>query len=427
MRPRPTSILLAVMLFGIAAAGQTVAPRDANEAEAWGIYREYLASKRSEAQLEAAVKSKFNDATMAIVGVYGIFGADSEAAAEGRALKSRLDALRVRQAEMLLKWDQKFYWRYGDLRWSSDRIKDVKTGREMDRIEYAMTYFPFDPSKTNATKTPATTGGTTVAKGKPGDWGQVIITFSGAVDLTSTDSPGWRNNGTVFKGKAAGPIKINIEVIGKADVSYEDYTVNLSIRAPDGKMIRNEKKTIPRSGGSVSYNLSYSPGSDAGDLELKASITGGNPEYFTYYVSGRLSMAPGTGTGSAARDLTEGPTPIDPAKATEVFRSGNDYAVSNGGTPPTFVFSKPTTITEITSYHWNNGKGAPAGGTLSIRDQNGKVYGPWKVSVRNNYYWDVRRLIELPPGTYTLYDSEPATWSQNSVSGGKGMVIIKGI
>lgn len=417
-----------VLLFGIGAAGQTIAPRDANEAEAWGIYKEYLATKKTEAQLEAAIKSKFTDATMAIVGVYGIFGADSEAAAEGRTLKSKLDALRARQAELQTKWDEKFYWRYGDLRWSSDRIKDAKTGREMDRIEFAMTYFPFDPSKTTAASTSAA-GGIKVTKGKPGDWGQVIVTFSGAVELTSADSPGWRNNGTEFKGKASGPIKVRIEVIGKGGVSYEDYTVNLLVRTPDGKTILGENKTISKDGGSLAYTVSFTPGSGSGEMNLKASITGGNPEFFTNYVSGRLSISAGTGsgTGLAAADQSERSTEIDTAKAAVVFKSGNDYGVSNGGTPPTFVFTRPTTITEISSYHWNNGKGAPAGGTISIRDQNGKVYGPWKVTVRTNYYWEVHEIIKLPAGTYTLFDSEPATWAQNSMSGGKGMVIIKGL
>ena len=38
-----------------------------------------------------------------------------------------------------------------------------------------------------------------------------------------------------------------------------------------------------------------------------------------------------------------------------------------------------------------------------------------------NAYWTVQPGIELSPGTYTVVDSDPATWSCNGESGGRGM------
>jgi hypothetical protein len=43
-----------------------------------------------------------------------------------------------------------------------------------------------------------------------------------------------------------------------------------------------------------------------------------------------------------------------------------------------------------------------------------------------NADWTCAPNIEIPAGTYTIIDSEPATWSQNVQSGGRGMTVVKG-
>lgn len=108
-----------------------------------------------------------------------------------------------------------------------------------------------------------------------------------------------------------------------------------------------------------------------------------------------------------------------------IFSTGNDGGVLNGGSRPAFTINVPVYVTYIMTYHWNNGRGALAG-KISLRDTKGKVFGPWDVKVRNRVYWEISPGVTLPPGTYQVIDSDPATWAQNSQSGGKGHVIIRG-
>lgn len=103
-----------------------------------------------------------------------------------------------------------------------------------------------------------------------------------------------------------------------------------------------------------------------------------------------------------------------------VFKIGNDFEVFNGGSAPTFSISKPYAVTELWTYHWNDGKGTPEGGSLSITSSEGTVYGPWTVEVRNNVYWVATLNITLPAGSYTVIDSNPATLAQNGQSNGQG-------
>jgi len=85
----------------------------------------------------------------------------------------------------------------------------------------------------------------------------------------------------------------------------------------------------------------------------------------------------------------------------------------------------------ITNYHWNNGQGAIPG-TISLRDSSGNTLGTWTATTRPgqggvpNANWDVRPNVTLSPGTYTIIDSDPSTWSQNSQSNNVGMSVVKG-
>ncbi|MDD4169315.1 MAG: hypothetical protein PHD36_03490 [Desulfotomaculaceae bacterium] len=114
----------------------------------------------------------------------------------------------------------------------------------------------------------------------------------------------------------------------------------------------------------------------------------------------------------------------EPVKVSDTM---NIAGVYNGATvPTTFSVSSPHLVTYISTYHWNNARGVP-GGTIALQGSDGKVYGPWQVSTRPgqggvpNAYWEVEPNIVVPAGTYTVIDSDPATWSQNQQSGGKGM------
>ena len=115
-----------------------------------------------------------------------------------------------------------------------------------------------------------------------------------------------------------------------------------------------------------------------------------------------------------------------PSEERQIFSTGNDYGVLNGGISPSFTLRRAVIVTYIMTYHWNNGRGT-AGGTITLKNQDGKIFGPWRVKVMNNVYWIVNPQVTLMPGTYTVIDSEPSTWAQNPQSGGRGHTIIKGI
>lgn len=104
----------------------------------------------------------------------------------------------------------------------------------------------------------------------------------------------------------------------------------------------------------------------------------------------------------------------------EIFKVGNDLAVQNGGVSPTVSLKQPYFLTEITTYHWNAGKGSPAG-TIALRAVDGTTYGPWKAALVNGVYWVAKPNVRIPEGSYGVVDSNPSTWAQNADCGGQGM------
>lgn len=120
--------------------------------------------------------------------------------------------------------------------------------------------------------------------------------------------------------------------------------------------------------------------------------------------------------------------PVSPEVSHEV---GNIYGVGNGPTNPTvFTLPTPRVLALIQNYHWNFAKGALPG-TIALRDANGRSYGPWKAEGSPgqggvpNAYWTARPMVELPAGSYTVIDSDPGTWAQNSQSGGQGFTRVE--
>ncbi len=121
-----------------------------------------------------------------------------------------------------------------------------------------------------------------------------------------------------------------------------------------------------------------------------------------------------------------------PATVSTIFNNGNIAAVDNGPTRPTRVtFNRPCVVTYVTTYHWNYGRGARPG-TVGLLHSSGKLYGPWQMRGTPgqggvpNANWECTPNVVVPAGTYTVVDSDPATWAQNSGSGGAGMAVVKG-
>lgn len=104
---------------------------------------------------------------------------------------------------------------------------------------------------------------------------------------------------------------------------------------------------------------------------------------------------------------------------------------NNPSNPTVFTISQPYLVTEFYNYHYlNNGK---LPGTIGLKDNKETTYGPWQtvgaIGQRNvaNAYWVNRPNVIIPPGTYTVIDSDPSTWSQNSGSNNCGMTSLTGV
>ncbi|MHB8867621.1 MAG: DUF6777 domain-containing protein [Thermoleophilia bacterium] len=117
----------------------------------------------------------------------------------------------------------------------------------------------------------------------------------------------------------------------------------------------------------------------------------------------------------------------------KLFDNGNIGGVMPGGTAPTFVLDVAARITELQNYHYIIG-GLPGAGTIGLQSDDGTMYGPFQAVGSEgqggvaNAYWTVKPDdLVLPPGTYTIIDSDPGTFSQNAESGGVGMASVMGI
>lgn len=106
----------------------------------------------------------------------------------------------------------------------------------------------------------------------------------------------------------------------------------------------------------------------------------------------------------------------------------------NGASEPTvFTIDESWLVTEIKTYHWNDGKGVVPG-TIGLTAADGTTYGPWQATGLpgqggvENAYWVVSPQVTIPAGSYTVVDSDPATWAKNDAdTGGMGMTWAVGI
>ena len=117
----------------------------------------------------------------------------------------------------------------------------------------------------------------------------------------------------------------------------------------------------------------------------------------------------------------------------ELIISTWDTGVAYNGAYSSLIFTIRSSyrITFINTYHWNRQRGKRPG-TISLRAQNGDVYGPWQAVGTDGMYgtrnavWEVQPNVVIPPGTYEVIDSDPSTWSQNNSTGGMGMSEVRG-
>ena len=129
-------------------------------------------------------------------------------------------------------------------------------------------------------------------------------------------------------------------------------------------------------------------------------------------------------------------TPQTSGREIVLFDNGNDRAVfDNPPKPAEFEIAKAHFITSVYTYHWNGGNAALPG-NIGLRHADGRMFGPWDANANGGGRqrdWLCRPEIVIPPGRYTIVDSEPATWSWNPTpangvgSGDMGISRVKGI
>ena len=121
-----------------------------------------------------------------------------------------------------------------------------------------------------------------------------------------------------------------------------------------------------------------------------------------------------------------------PVAPKSLFNNWNGLAVHGGGRSPKVVFKQPVKVTLISDYHWNDGHGKKPG-TIALKSSDGTVFGPWHTTGADgqggvrNAQWDAKPDVVLPAGTYTVVDSNPASWAQDGQSKGLGFVAVNGI
>lgn len=122
------------------------------------------------------------------------------------------------------------------------------------------------------------------------------------------------------------------------------------------------------------------------------------------------------------------------AQTTDLFNNTNGLGVQNRPANGTVVrFAENVEVKQIITYHWNNGAGARPGSISLIQAGTGRIFGPYPARGTSgqfnaqNVNWEVDVTISLGAGTYTVRDSDPATWSQNAQSGHAGFAIVRGI
>lgn len=157
---------------------------------------------------------------------------------------------------------------------------------------------------------------------------------------------------------------------------------------------------------------------------------------------GELFVTPSPEPDPTGWVLVGSPTIITPDPSDQMsvdvpvtlFTNTNPDGVIPGATvPSTFtVGSEPAHITAVVTYHYVMPSGVPTTGQISLHGPDGTVYGPWSTTGSEgqggiaNAIWQADVDLVLPAGTYTIIDSDPATWSANEGTGGSGMFWVNG-
>ncbi len=117
-------------------------------------------------------------------------------------------------------------------------------------------------------------------------------------------------------------------------------------------------------------------------------------------------------------------------EAKKAYSNENNRPVLHGeATPFMFQIYKETKILKIRTYHWNDGKGAPAG-YIILSDKENKETGRWQAEVKSgkketsSVLWEVEPDMALSPGIYYISTTDQKSWSFNNESNKAGFTSI---
>ncbi|HSS28814.1 MAG TPA: hypothetical protein VLL50_12760, partial [Usitatibacter sp.] len=269
-----------------------------------------------------------------------------------------------------------------------------------------------------------------------GPTGQALFTTPTAVHVTQLVTYHWNNGqgarpGTIalrsMNGSTYGPFQATGSS-GQGNAPNVNWTANVDLQLTGGsyQVVDSDPNTWSQNGQSGGAGFSIIRG------DRVASSTTPPPPVVTPPVS---RLPPAVVTAPPAPATAKPITPSAPSgPVVELFNNTNTDGVQNQPAPNTMVAIfgiAGTHVTQLQTYHWNNGRGAKPG-TLTLKSLSGPTYGPFPArgtpgqnNVANvNWIADVN--IDLTLGTYQLIDSDPATWSQNAKSRGVGFAIIRG-
>ncbi len=218
---------------------------------------------------------------------------------------------------------------------------------------------------------------------------------------------------------------------GSIDTSTPSLKVRGGVPGPSSRWFINKFDLGSMNVTRVSVDLINAPpyGSDASGVVEIHGIT------LVRSGAGRVQIDGTVPKVTPAPTPTPRPTPFSTPVGGDkkIFDNTNIYGVYNAPTVPTqFSISRPHMITEVFTYHWNNAGGTVRPGTIGLRGQDGRTYGPWQAIGKpgqggvKNANWEVYPNVVIPAGTYTIIDSDPSTWAQNSGSRGQGHAWVKG-
>ena len=180
---------------------------------------------------------------------------------------------------------------------------------------------------------------------------------------------------------------------------------------------------IPQSKPAI-INGTYSCTDNAPATWSQNQQTGGKGFCIVYVTNAVTTPAKPAPTGAATYKCSGGQV--------KLFDNSNGGGVLNGAKPPSFgTNGKAYCLASITTYHWNSAQGKKPGtigltgsstaGPFAAKGSSGQGGAP-------NVNWTVNVSTTTKPvilnGTYSCNDSDPASWSQNPQTGGKGFCIV---